>query len=150
MSLGFQIYTDVGLLFIRGQGVITQGERIHAMLAWLNDPDYGACRDAMFDVRSADSTPKVSELRELIAILKRHVPADGPRQLAIVTSKPIAFAVARVFEHLMQRFDMPLQVRVFIDPNRAWRWLRPNEPLFEPPLETRIDGAAPDGGGTPS
>src|SRR4051794_40458098 len=129
MSLGFQIYTHAGLLFIRGPGVITQGERIRAMLAWLNDAAYSACRDAMFDVRSADSTPKVSELRELIAILKRHLPPHGPRQLAIVTSKPIAFAVARVFEHLMQRFDMPLQVRVFIDPNRAWRRARPHKPL---------------------
>jgi hypothetical protein len=40
MSLGFHIYADLGLLFIRGQGVITQTERIRTMLVWLQDPAY--------------------------------------------------------------------------------------------------------------
>jgi hypothetical protein len=132
MSVGFHTYADIGLLFIRGQGVITQGERIRAMLAWLNDPQYGACRDAIFDVTAAESTPKVGELRELIAILKRHLPPRGPQRLAIVTSKPIAYGVARVFEQLMRLFNVPLHVRVFLDPNRAWTWLRPDGPPFEP------------------
>ena len=132
MSLGFHIYADIGLLFIRGHGVITQEERVSAMLAWLSDPQYCRCRDALFDVSAAESTPRVGEMRELIAILDRHRPPDGPRQLAIVTSRPITFAVARVFENLLRLRGDPMRVRVFLDRNHAWSWLRPDEQPFEP------------------
>ena len=40
MSLGYDIYAEIGLLHIRGQGVVTQHERMGAMLAWLRDPQY--------------------------------------------------------------------------------------------------------------
>jgi hypothetical protein len=132
MSLGFQIHPDIGLLFIRGQGVITQRERIRALLAWTQDADYASCGDAILDVAAAKSTPTIAELRELIALLKQHMPVSGPRRLAIVTSKPITFAVARAFENLVKFRGIPLQVRVFMDPGRAWTWLRPDSPPFQP------------------
>src|SRR6516225_5479963 len=40
VSLGYDIYPDISLLFIRGQGVITHSEWVYAMLAWLHDPGY--------------------------------------------------------------------------------------------------------------
>ena len=40
MPLGYDIYADIGLLYIRGQGVTTQRERMSAMLAWLREPEY--------------------------------------------------------------------------------------------------------------
>jgi hypothetical protein len=132
MPLGFYIYTDLGLLFIRGQGTITQAERVRTMIAWLRDPGYEQCRDAFIDLSATDSTPRVGELRELIAILKQHKPAGGPRRLAMVVSRPIAYAVASVFEKLLRLRSFPLEVKVFMDPARAWGWLRPGEPLFEP------------------
>jgi hypothetical protein len=132
MSLGFHIYSDIGLLFIRGQGVITQAEQICTMLAWLRDPQYEQCRDALFDLTAVESTPKVHELRELVAIFKRHRPANGPQRLAIVTSRPITFAIARVFGNLVRLLSIPLHVNVFMDPNLAWTWLRPGARPFEP------------------
>ena len=98
MSLGYDIYADIGLLYIRGQGVITQRERMSAMLAWLRDPQYEGCTDALIDFADVKTTPKVGELRELIAMLKQQMPARGPRRLAMVTSKPITFVIARMFE----------------------------------------------------
>jgi hypothetical protein len=132
MSFGFHIYADLGLLFIRGQGVITQAERIRTMLVWLQDPAYEQCADAMIDLTATDSTPTVGELRELIAILKQHMPPRGPQRLAMVVSKPITYAIASVFEKLLRVRGFPLEVKVFIDPARAWAWLRPNGPPFEP------------------
>ena len=132
MSFGFHIYADLGLLFIRGQGTITQTERIRTMLAWLEDPAYEGCRDALLDLTATDSTPRMGELRELIAILRQHMPAGGPRRLAMVVSKPITYAVASVFETLLRVRGFPLEVKVFMDPARAWGWLRPGEPPFEP------------------
>jgi hypothetical protein len=134
MSLGFQIYPDIQLLFIRGHGVITQTERVRTMLAWLREPEYVACIDAIFDVSDAQSTPKVAELRELIGLLRQYraAPDSGPRKLAIVTSKPIAFAMARVFGQLMVRENDPLEVRVFLNQDAAWAWLRPGAPPVVP------------------
>ena len=131
MSLGYDIYADIGLLYIRGQGVITQRERMGAMLAWLRDPKYEACTDALIDLADVKTTPKVRELRELIAMLKQEMPAHGPRRLAMVTSKPITFVVARVFEHLVQSRGLPFEVKVFMTLGRAWAWLRPDAPPFQ-------------------
>ena len=133
MSLGFHIYPDVKLLFIRGHGVITQTECVHTLRAWLREPDYAACVDALFDISAAKSTPKLAELRELIAIRRQHHsgPGSGPRRLAIVTGTPIAFAVAQAFGQLMRREAIPLHVKVFLNREAAWAWLRPCEPFTD-------------------
>ena len=132
MPIGFYIYREFRLLFIRGHGIITQTERVDTILAWLRDAGYQDCTDAFFDVTAAQSTPKLAELRQIIAILRQHMPARGPRKLAIVTARPITYAVARVFQQLMQPRDIPLQVKVFMDREAAWAWLRPGQPRPEP------------------
>jgi len=129
MPMRFYIYPDFRLLFIHGHGVITQTERVETMLGWLRDPGYEFCTGALFDVTDAHSTPKLTELRQVIAILRQRLPVAGPRRLAIVTAKPIAFAVARVFAQLLQLKGVPLDVRIFPDRERAWAWLRPNDPV---------------------
>jgi hypothetical protein len=130
MSLGYDIYEDIGLLYIRGQGEITQHQRMSVMLAWLREPKYEDCRDALIDLAGVKTTPKVSELRELIAMLKQQRPASGPRRLAIVTPKPITFIVARMFEHLVRSQGLPFEIKVFMTLGRAWDWLRPEGPPF--------------------
>jgi hypothetical protein len=131
MPLGFIIYPDLRLLFIRAQGVITQPERVHAMLSWLRDPGYPLCIDALFDISAAESTPRVAELRELINILRQQAPSNGPRRLAVVTSKPIAFGIAKMFAHILQLKGVPLQIEVFLECEIAWAWLRPGMPTFQ-------------------
>jgi hypothetical protein len=128
MALGYFINNDLRLLYIRGQGVITQQERIHTMLAWLRDPGYERCDVALFDISDTRSTPRISEMRELISILRQHQPASGPQRLAIVTSKPIAFGVAQIFGHYLQLKGMSPHVRAFLTPESAWTWLIPDMP----------------------
>ena len=127
MPLTYHVYADARLLFIRGVGAITQRDRVEAMNAWLADPAYQTCLDALCDFSAAESVPRLAELRELIAVLEHRLPPMGPRRLAVVTARPIAFAVARIFQDLMQIESAPLQVRVFFDRNHAWTWLRPRE-----------------------
>jgi len=131
MPLGYDIYPDIGLLYIRGQGAITQRQRMSTMLAWLREPEYQNCRDVLVDLADVTTTPKVSELRELLAMLKQERPARGPRRVAVVTSKPIAFAVARTFAQLVRLRGLPLDVKVFMSLSHAWTWLRPDEPPFQ-------------------
>jgi hypothetical protein len=130
--MGFQIFPDVRLLFIRAHGVVTQAERVKAMLAWLRDPDYRDCMDALFDITAADSTPEFADMRELISLLREHRPASGPRKLAVVTGKSNAFAVAQSFGDLVALQRVPLRVDVFPDREQAWTWLRPAETAPDP------------------
>jgi len=131
MALGYFINNDLRFLYIRGHGVVTQRERVHTMLAWLRDPGYPACVDALYDPSEEEWTPKLAELRELIAILRQQLPAGGPQRLAMVTPKPIAFGVAQIFGHLLQLRGIPLQVKVFLDTETAWAWLRPDMPPLD-------------------
>jgi hypothetical protein len=133
VSLGYDIYADIGLLYIRGQGVITQRQRMNTMLAWLRDPQYEGCSDALIDFTDVKTTPTVGELRELIAMLKQEMPARGPRRVAMVTSRPITFAIARTFGDLVRSRELPLEVKVFMNLGRAWAWawLRPDAPPFQ-------------------
>jgi hypothetical protein len=127
MPMNFNFYPDFGLLFIRGHGVVTQTERVETMLAWLRDPAYELCTGALFDIADARTTPKLTELREIIGILRRRLPPAGPRRLAIVTKRPITFAVARVFGQLVKLKGVPLEVEIFPDREQAWAWLRPDD-----------------------
>jgi hypothetical protein len=130
VPIGFHIYPDVQLLFIRAHGTITQTERVQAVLTWLKDPQYQTCRDAIFDVSSAESTPRLADLKRLVAILDERLPVTGPQKLAVVTARPISFIVARVFEGLMRVKRIQMEVNVFMDPELAWAWLRPDAPPF--------------------
>ena len=113
--------------------MITQPERIRAMLGWLEDPAYTRCTDAFCDFSVAQSTPTLTELQELIALLVTHLPPQGPRRLAIVASTPTTYGVARVFDDLLKLEAVPLEVRVFFDREAAWAWLRPADtPLLDP------------------
>ena len=133
MPLTYRIDADAQMLFIHGEGVITQPERIQTMLAWINDPAFRPGLDAFCDFSGAESTPKLSELRELVALIGEHAPSIGHSKLAILTSKPITFGVARVFEALAQVEETPLRVRVFFNRDKAWAWLRPNSPVVAEP-----------------
>jgi hypothetical protein len=132
MALGFDIYPEFGLLFIRGQGAITPPEYMHAMLAWLRDPRYEGCRDAFVDFAGVKLPPRIAHVRELLAMLKQQLPAQGPRRAAVVMGTPITFAVAQVFQQLVRLHGLPLEIKVFMSLREAWDWLRPDGPPFVP------------------
>ena len=52
-------------------------------------------------------------------------PDRGPNKLAMVTSRPIAFGIARVFQELVQLGGFALEVRAFRHRDAARMWLRP-------------------------
>jgi hypothetical protein len=131
MPLTYRIDIDAQMLLIHGEGVITQPERIQTILGWIKDPAFRPGLDAFCDFSAAQSTPKLSELREIVAIIGEHAPAIGHSKLAILTSKPITFGVARVFEALAQIEETPLKVRVFFNRDKAWAWLRPHAPVLQ-------------------
>jgi hypothetical protein len=132
VSLGYDIYPDIGLLFIRGQGAVPHSEQMRTMLAWLHDPQYKCCHDALIDFAGVTSRPKLSELRQLIAMLRQQMPLEGPRRLAFVTSTPITFAITQAFARIVRLQELPFEIKVFMSLRSAWDWLRPGEAPFQP------------------
>jgi hypothetical protein len=127
MPLTYRIYQDARMLFVRGEGSITQPEYIETLVAWLADPAYEWCVDALCDFSAADNTPSLGDLWELVSMLRDRLPPAGPKKLAIVAAKRSTFNMARVFEDLIQVAQIPFAVRVFFDTELAWQWLRPED-----------------------
>ena len=123
MSFTYTIDPTAGLLLVRAEGVVTQEERIEAVVSWMTDQHFRADLDAICDFSRAESTPTMAELRELIALLGRLSDFVGSPRVAIVVSKAITFVMAQQFASIAKQ--IPLEVRVFSDPESAVSWLRP-------------------------
>ena len=126
MPLSYRIDADAGMLLIVGEGFITQSERLSAMDAWLRDPDFRPGLNTLCDFSEATSTPTMRELRELVAKIDEHAEAIGKKKVALITSKPVTFGVARQFQNLAD-FG-PLDVEVFRDRGTALGWLNHQPP----------------------
>ena len=85
MGLTYRIHPEVQLLVIRGDGTISQQERPETLRAWMRDPDYPTCTAALCDFTNARSAPRLSELHELIQVMREDRSGRGPSKLAIVT-----------------------------------------------------------------
>ena len=133
MPFAYTILPELRMLCIRGVGVMTQSERIETMLAWLADPAYPECDDALCDFSMAEGTPTMGELRQLVALMAERLPSRGPRKLAMVTSKAITYVVAAEFKGLVEQMAVQLEVQVFEDFESAWKWLRPEAPVTKSP-----------------
>ena len=127
MPMTYRIDLDANLLFVVMSGVLTQDERMQTMLAWINDPAFRPGLDTFCDLTESESTPDLAALREIVATISEHSPRIGPKKVAVLTSRPITFGVARVFEALAEVEDTPLQVKVFNARTAAWAWLRPGD-----------------------
>jgi len=57
MPLTYRIDPDTQMLFVIGEGVITQAERTETMLTWLKDPAFRPSLDTFCDFSAAESTP---------------------------------------------------------------------------------------------
>ncbi len=122
MSFTYHIDSSEGILYIVGEGELTQTERLDTMRAWLSDPAFRPGLRALCDFSRATSTPTLPELREIIAVINQNATLIGRTKLAIVTAKASTFGVARQFETLAE--VTPLNVEVFTDREAALAWLR--------------------------
>ena len=132
MSFAYTILPGLRLLCIRAVGVVTQPERIQTMRAWLADPAYLECDDAVCDFSEAEGTPTMAELRELVTLMTQRLPDRGPRKLAVVASKAITYVVAGEFRDFVEQAAVQMEIRVFPDFESGWKWLRPEEAATEP------------------
>lgn len=122
MSFTYHIDSSAGILFIVGEGAITQAERLATMRAWLSDPAFRPGLHTLCDFSAATSTPSLPELREIIAIINRNATLIGRTRLAMVVARDVTLGVARQFQALAEA--SPLNVQIFADREAALAWLR--------------------------
>lgn len=131
MPMTYHIDTDARILYVTALGVTTQAERMETMLAWINDPAFTPGLDTFCDFSTAESTPRLTNLRELVAAIGENAPKIGHKKVAILAAKPITFGVARVFKSMAEFEEIPLTVKVFFERDKLWEWLRPGQPVPE-------------------
>ena len=71
MSLGYDIYEDIGLLYNPWARRDHAGPADGRHVGRLREPEYEDCSDALIDLAGVKTTPKIAEMRELIAMLKQ-------------------------------------------------------------------------------
>lgn len=121
MPMTYRIDSDAGLLLVVGDGAITQSERLDTIRSWLRHPAYRPGLRTLCDFSAATSTPTMSELHEIVALIDQQTASIGRKKVAVVTGAPVTYGVARQFQALTD--SGPLQVRVFTDRTAALGWL---------------------------
>lgn len=121
MPIHYQIDSERGMLFIVAEGESSQADRLNAMQAWLNDPDFRPGLQTLADFSLATNVPTLTELEEIAGYIRRNASTIGQKKIAIVSTRPLTFGVARQFSALAPG-DF-LTVRVFRDRDEALAWL---------------------------
>ena len=121
MPLTYRIDSEAGIVFVKGEGAVTQAERLEAIRAWTSDPSCSKTSRTLCDLSSTTSAPTLSELREVISVMQDPIAKTGDRRIAIVVSRDMSFGVARQFQAL---FGSPTaDVQIFRDEPEARAWL---------------------------
>jgi hypothetical protein len=121
MPIHYNIDAERGMLFIAAKGATTQSDRLAAMQAWLSDPAFRPGLQTLADFSEAEDVPTLPDLEEIVTHIRRHAMAIGQKKIAIVTTRPVTFGVARQFGALAP--GGLLTVRVFTDREAALAWL---------------------------
>jgi sulfate adenylyltransferase subunit 1 (EFTu-like GTPase family) len=121
MPMHYKIDSERGMLFIAAEGETSQAERFEAMQTWMNDPEFRPGLQTLADFSKSADVPTLAELEEIVGYMRRYQSAIGQKKIAIVTTRPVSFGVARQFGALAP--GEFLTVRVFKDRDAALAWL---------------------------
>jgi hypothetical protein len=121
MPMTYQIDSNAGMLFVVEDGETTQAERLEVMQTWMRDPTFRPGLSTLADFSAATTVPTLPELEEITGIMRQHVQVIGRKKIAIVTSRSVAFGVARQFGALVP--NGLLTVQVFKDRAAGLTWL---------------------------
>ena len=131
MPMHYRIDAERGMLFVTAVGETNQPERLEIMQAWMRDPDFRPGLQTLADFSDSSNVPTLGELEEIVGIMRRNASAIGQKKIAIVTTRPVSFGVARQFGALAPGGF--LTVRVFKDRDAALAWLAEGSGTPTPP-----------------
>jgi hypothetical protein len=121
MPMTYQIDANAGMLCVVVDGETTQAEVLKVMQTWMRDPAFQPGLPTLADVSKATTLPTLRELKEIAGIMRQYAQVIGRKKVAIITSRPVAFGVARQFGALLT--SGLLTVHVFKDRSAGLTWL---------------------------
>jgi hypothetical protein len=131
MPMRYTIDSERGMLFLSADGETSQAERFEAMQEWMRDPEFRPGLQTLADFSESENVPTLAELEEIVGYMRRYQSAIGQKKIAIVTTRPVSFGVARQFGALVPG-DF-LTVQVFKDRDAALAWLAEAPGATSPP-----------------
>ena len=118
MPASYRIDKSLGLVFTKGEGVLTGQDILTHELRLREDPDFDPSYNQLIDLREViEFAASAAEMR---TISTYHIFNEKSRR-AIVAEKDANFAMARMYE--MFREAEPDRIKVFREMAEARRWL---------------------------
>lgn len=117
VSVGF---AQPDVFLVDATGVVTYAEVYKAIDDIMAHPAQVAGRKILVDGREVTGVPSAAELRMIAHDIKPLI-AAGIGPMAIVTSRPLVYGVARMFAVFAEVYGMDVQV--FYQVDDASRWL---------------------------
>jgi sulfate adenylyltransferase subunit 1 (EFTu-like GTPase family) len=122
MPITYHIDPAAGMLFVFGDGVITQAERLAAVRSWMSDDAFRPGLKTLCDFSAAVSVPTLTDLMSIATFIEERAQQIGRKKLALVTAAGQAHVAARQFRTLAR--TGPLDVSVFGNRREAMAWLQ--------------------------
>ena len=122
MPLTYRIDLEANMIFVLGEGALTQADKIEGMRAWMADPDYRPGLNVLFDFAAVTTPGTREDLQQTVAFIARKAATIGRKKVALVMASPLAFGVARQFHALLG--ETALELDVFKSRDEALAWLR--------------------------
>ena len=118
MPASYRIDKSLGMVFTKGEGVLTGQDILTHELRLREDPDFDPSYNQLIDLRGViEFAASAAEMR---AISAYHRSTEKSRR-AMVAEKRSSFGMMRMYE--MLREAEPDQIKVFRDMAEARRWL---------------------------
>ena len=118
MPASYRIDKSLGVVFTKGEGVLTGQDILTHEQRLREDQDFDPSYNQLIDLR--DVIEFAASAAEMQTISRYHVSNEKSRR-AFVAEKDISFGMARMYE--MLRDAAPDQITVFRDMAEARRWV---------------------------
>jgi len=123
MSLQVRIIPEKSLLWVRGEGVVTDDELVRYVREYLVKRDLRSW-DEVFDLSRADLLDVTySGLSEVAAAAAPTDPEESPTRIGILISEAVGMGISRMYQSLREGKGGRRALRVFWDREELLSWM---------------------------
>jgi len=117
-----EIHEQTGLTVYTALGSVTGGEIQNAIRDFY---EHGpVTRNVLWDISFAELVELTADdVRAISRLPRQSLEKRAGGKTAIVAAKDLAYGLSRMYQSSSQREELPFEVKVFMDPGRARKWL---------------------------
>ena len=123
MPLQVRVEPGLQVIFVDGEGVVTDDDLLRYVLEYLDDGEFKGY-DELFDLTSADLHDLTyAGLSSVAAAAAATDPEAGPTKIALLVSETLGMGLSRMYQALRETKGGRRQTRVFWDRDECREWL---------------------------